>query len=366
MQKNNCNMTDIESNIRLILSFIIIVTAVSTNCYLLMLMAIALAYTGIKKHCFIYSLFKINEKFSLRNYYMSHLPKYNPSAVFMFDKKGKIYFQNESASAKFPHITDISSFNIDDIKGLIDNDILDIFYYDHENIHYQLDVQGTKEIETLLVYATDISEIINLNKEIEKTQKEIIYTMGEIGETRSKETGNHVKRVAEYSKLLAKLYGLSEEESEKLKMASPMHDIGKVAIADNILNKPGKLTFDEFGIMQKHAQLGYEMLSKSDRPIIQAAAIVAKEHHEKWDGSGYPKGLSGQNIHIYGRITAVADVFDALGSQRVYKKAWELDKILELFKEESGKHFDPDLIKLFLDNLDDFLTIKDKYKDVKE
>jgi len=202
------------------------------------------------------------------------------------------------------------------------------------------------------------------DKEIESTQKEIIFTMGAIGESRSKETGNHVKRVAEYSKLLASLYGLDEDECELLKMASPMHDIGKVGIPDNILNKPAKFEPDEWEIMKTHAELGYEMLKYSERPILKAAAIVAQEHHEKIDGTGYPQGLKGDDIHIYGRITAVADVFDALGSSRVYKKAWELDKILELFKRDSGTHFDAKLVKLFLDNLDDFLQIRDTFKDV--
>jgi len=209
----------------------------------------------------------------------------------------------------------------------------------------------------------DISEIINLHQELEDTQKEIIYKMGEIGETRSKETGNHVKRVAEYSKLLGLLYGMEEKEAELLKQASPMHDIGKVGIPDNILKKPGKLDALEWEVMQTHAQLGYEMLKHSNRDILKVAATVAGEHHEKYNGKGYPRGLSGKNIHIYGRITAIADVFDALGSDRCYKKAWELDKILKLFKEERGEHFDPVLIDLFLENLDKFLEIRASLKD---
>lgn len=209
----------------------------------------------------------------------------------------------------------------------------------------------------------DISEIINLHQELEDTQKEIIYKMGEIGETRSKETGNHVKRVAEYSKLLALLYGLDEKEAEMLKLASPMHDIGKVGIPDSVLKKPGKLDDVEWEVMRSHAELGYEMLKHSSRPILKAAATVAAEHHERWDGKGYPKGLKGEDIHIYGRITALSDVFDALGSDRCYKKAWELDKILELFKEEKGKQFDPKLIELFFDNIDKFIKIRDELQD---
>jgi len=207
-------------------------------------------------------------------------------------------------------------------------------------------------------------EIVALNKEIEDTQKEVVFTMGAIGESRSKETGNHVKRVAEYSKLFALYYGIEEKDAELLKQASPMHDIGKVAISDSILKKPAKLTEDEFNTMKEHCITGYEMLKNSNRPLLQIASLVSLEHHEKWDGSGYPKGLKGEEIHIYGRITAIADVFDALGSDRCYKKAWNDEKIFEFFKEQKGKHFDPKLVDIFFENLDEFLKIRDSLQDI--
>jgi response regulator RpfG family c-di-GMP phosphodiesterase len=208
-----------------------------------------------------------------------------------------------------------------------------------------------------------LEEITTLNKEIEDTQREVVFTMGSIGESRSKETGNHVRRVAEYSKLLALYYGLDEAEAEMLRQASPMHDIGKVAIPDAVLNKPGRFDEHERRIMDTHAALGYEMLKHSARPLLLMAATVANEHHEKWDGSGYPRGLSGENINIHGRITALADVFDALGSDRVYKKAWDDERIFSLFREERGKHFDPTLIDIFFDHLEEFLVIRDRLKD---
>ena len=209
-----------------------------------------------------------------------------------------------------------------------------------------------------------INEIESLSDEIINTQKEIIYTMGEIAETRSKETGNHVKRVAEYSKLLALKLGISSDEAEMLKLASPMHDIGKVGIPDNILNKPGKLTPEEFEIMKTHAQLGFDMLKHSSKAILQIAAIVSNEHHEKYNGKGYPRGLKGEDIHIFARITAVADVFDALGSDRIYKKAWEDEKIFELFNSEKGEHFDPKVIEAFFHSLDEIKTIRERFKDI--
>jgi PAS domain S-box-containing protein len=224
-----------------------------------------------------------------------------------------------------------------------------------------LDLNG--EIVEYMSIQYDISDVINLHKEIEETQREVIYKMGEIGESRSKETGNHVKRVAEYSKLLATKYGLDKKEAELLYDASPMHDIGKVGIPDSILKKPGKLDDEEWEIMRTHSEIGYSVLKGSNREILKAAATVANEHHEKFDGSGYPRGLKGEEIHIYGRITAIADVFDALGSDRVYKKAWSDDKIFDLFKSEKGTHFDPELIDIFFENLNDFLKIRDKFKD---
>ena len=209
----------------------------------------------------------------------------------------------------------------------------------------------------------NVTDIVTIHNELETTQKEIIYKMGEIGESRSQETGNHVKRVAQYSRLLALLSGLGQKNADLLYTASPMHDIGKVAIPDSILKKPGKLTDEEWVIMRSHSEIGYKILKDSSRQILKAAALVAYRHHEKWDGSGYPNGIKGEDIHIFGRITALADVFDALGSDRCYKKAWDLEKILKLFKEERGKHFDPKLVDLFLNNLDKFLLIRNKFKD---
>ena len=219
------------------------------------------------------------------------------------------------------------------------------------------------EIIEYIAIRHDITEVVEARNTIEEAQREMIYRMGEIGETRSKETGQHVKRVAEYSYLLAILSGLSEEDSMLLKNVSPMHDIGKVAIADAILNKEGILTNEEFNQMKNHANAGYDMLSNSNQPMLQAASIVAYEHHEKYDGTGYPNGKKAEDIHIYGRITALADVFDALGSNRVYKKAWDLEDILLFIKENRATQFDPKLVDLFFDNLDKFLDIRNALTD---
>jgi len=208
---------------------------------------------------------------------------------------------------------------------------------------------------------SDITDVVRLHTEIEKTQREVIYKMGEVGETRSKETGDHVKRVASCSYLLAKLAGLDEKQADLLKSASPMHDIGKVGIADAILLKPGSLSDREFAMMQEHTTIGYNILKNSQRELLQAAAIVAYQHHEKYDGSGYPQGLRGEDIHIFGRITAIVDVFDALAHDRVYKKAWPLESIKEFLQSQRGKHFDPYLTDLFVRHFDQFVAIKEQY-----
>jgi len=230
------------------------------------------------------------------------------------------------------------------------------------------DFQDMEYLTLANTYAAEALVSVKLATEIEETQKEVVFTMGSIGESRSKETGNHVKRVAEYSKILALAYGMDEKEAELLKQASPMHDIGKIAIPDAILKKPGRFDENEREIMNTHAELGYHMIKQSKRALLKTAAIVAYEHHEKYDGTGYPRGLKGDEIHIYGRITALADVFDALGSDRVYKKAWDDERVFKLLREERGKHFDPKLIDLFFENIDKIIevrkTFQDSYNDI--
>jgi response regulator RpfG family c-di-GMP phosphodiesterase len=202
-----------------------------------------------------------------------------------------------------------------------------------------------------------------LTEEIVATQREVVLTLGEVVETRSKETAHHVKRVAEYSYLLAVKAGLSDERSHLLRMASPMHDVGKIGIPDSILFKPGKLTDEEFSIIKTHTVIGHSILKASHRRIMRTAATIALQHHEHWDGGGYPHGLVEDETHIFGRITALADVFDALSCDRVYKKAWPLNDVVEYLREKRGRQFDPVLVDIFLENLDEILAIRAMYPD---
>ena len=234
-------------------------------------------------------------------------------------------------------------------------------YWVDASISPIFDVKG--ELVEYIAIRRNITDIILLNEEIRNTQSELIYRMGEAVESRSKESGHHVQRVAHYSKLLAQLAGVKHDECEIIFSASTMHDVGKLSIPDNILLKAGELTSEEWKIMRTHAEIGYKILEGSERPLLKMAATVAYEHHEHYDGNGYPRGLQGDEISIYGRIVAVADVFDALATDRIYKKAWPLKKIFEHLKEQSGKQFDPKLIEHVLNNLDQFLEIKQKFKD---
>lgn len=217
------------------------------------------------------------------------------------------------------------------------------------------------EIEEFIAIRNDVTEIVALQEDLKHTQEELIFKMGVITEKRSRETASHVKRVALYSQLLGQLYGLEDDEITYLTDASPMHDIGKVGIPDEILTKPDPFTPEEWAIMQTHTAMGYDLFKDSDRPLFKAAAIITHEHHEKYDGTGYPRGLKGEQIHIYGRITALADVFDALGSDRYYKKVWSDQEIFDFIQEERGKHFDPVLVDLFFENVDAFLKIRDAF-----
>ena len=195
------------------------------------------------------------------------------------------------------------------------------------------------------------------------TQLQIIYSLGRASEYRDNETGMHIKRISNYSYKLGCAAGMSKEESELLLHTSTMHDVGKIGIPDSILLKPGKLGPHEMEIMKTHTIIGGEMLSGHDSKQLQMAQLIAITHHEKWDGSGYPRGLKGEEIPLVGRIVGLCDVFDALISERPYKKAWPVeDAVLEI-ERGSGNHFDPHLVKLFKQIFNEILMIKERFSD---
>ena len=197
--------------------------------------------------------------------------------------------------------------------------------------------------------------------ELKSSRLQIIQTLGRAAEYKDNETGMHVMRMSHYSHRLALAYGFSDNVAEDLLNAAPMHDIGKIGIADSILLKPGKLTTEEFDVMKSHPEIGAEILGDSQVPLLKMARTVALHHHEKWDGSGYPFGLKEEDIPIEARIVAMADVFDALTSERPYKKAWTVEAALDYQKEQKGRHFDPTLVDLFQTILPEILQIKERF-----
>lgn len=216
------------------------------------------------------------------------------------------------------------------------------------------------------LFATNVALILEgltRQKEIEKTQKELLFIVGEAVEARSKETGSHVKRVALICELVAKYLDMSDAFIQALRLAAPLHDLGKIAIPEHILHKPGKLVGDEWNIMKSHAQIGGDILAKSTVSVSKLASRLAHFHHENWDGSGYPDGLAGNNIPIEARIMAIADVFDALGAKRCYKEAWSDDKIKAYLIEQKNIKFEDKLVDIIIDNYAAFTAIRDKYPD---
>lgn len=200
--------------------------------------------------------------------------------------------------------------------------------------------------------------------ELKRTRLEVIQRLGRASEYKDNETGLHVMRMSHYSQVLALAYGFSESLAEELLHAAPMHDLGKIGIPDEIMLKPGKLTATEFEIMKTHPLIGAEIIGECDSSLLSLAKEVALNHHEKWDGTGYPHGLKGEQIPIAARIVALADVFDALTTKRPYKEAWPLDKTLEYLKEQSGHHFEPKLVSLFIQELDKILVIMARWPEL--
>jgi len=200
--------------------------------------------------------------------------------------------------------------------------------------------------------------------ELLNSRLQVVQRLGKAAEYKDNETGMHVMRMSHFAKELALAYGLTEQQAEILLHAAPMHDIGKIGIADSIMLKPGKLTDEEFSTMQKHPEIGAEIIGDcGDSILLNVAKSVSLTHHEKWDGTGYPKGLAGEDIPIEGRICAIADVFDALTSKRPYKDAWSIEDTVAFLKEQKGKHFEPKLVDLMIEILPKILDIKATFKD---
>lgn len=220
--------------------------------------------------------------------------------------------------------------------------------------------EDLEHIRLIAVYSAKSIESSLLFMEQQQTQDEITVILGEAAECRSQETGNHVNRVGEMCYTIGRYLGMPEQELKMLRQASTMHDLGKIGIPDNILKKPGRFTDEEYAVMKSHSMMGYDMLSHSRSRLLQEAAKIARTHHERFDGRGYPDGLAGFDIPLGGRICAVADVFDALTNARCYKDPWPREKVVKLFEEERDRQFQAELVDILLNHIDEFYAINEK------
>jgi response regulator RpfG family c-di-GMP phosphodiesterase len=274
-------------------------------------------------------------------------------------------FETKTKSDLPERVRDAFEYALKQKQSYINGDIYTGYFSTSLGSENLLHVSMERELDDmdkqlLDIYASNVAvtyENLLLRDEI------LDYILGEAVEQRSKETGSHVRRVALYSHLFAEKYGLDPQQAELIKLASPLHDVGKIAIPDNILKKPGKLNKEEWIIMQTHAQLGADLLQSNDNEVVKMGSIIAGQHHERWDGTGYPHRLKNEEIHIAGRITALADVFDALGCKRYYKDAWSLEDILREINQQRGKQFDPKLVDILHENIEEVIKIRSLYPD---
>jgi len=269
--------------------------------------------------------------------------KISPAILVLTAQHMQSYRQRALDSGARDYVT--KPFDVNELLSRVRN-MLDV-QMAHKYMHHQNEILEQK--------------VQQRTQAIHETRLQVVRHLGRAAEYRDNETGLHIIRMSKMAALLGKAAGMSDYESDILLNASPMHDIGKIGIADKILLKPGKLEADEWETMQTHAQIGADILSGDDSDLMEMAHEIALTHHEKWNGKGYPNKLKGEDIPLSGRVTAIADVFDALTSERPYKKAWSVEKTVTLITEESGQHFDPRLVALFLKMLPEFIEIKEEY-----
>lgn len=237
-----------------------------------------------------------------------------------------------------------------------------------ESLLFVFDVErpGTLDHQLLEIFCANVSiafKNLMLSQELNESQSEMLCLLAGVAETRSLETANHVKRVGELAAILADAYGLDGQETEMIRLAAPLHDIGKIGIPDAVLNKPGPHSDQETRTMRQHVRIGAEMLSSSSRPLFEMAARIASDHHENWDGSGYPRGIAGEEISLAGRIVALADVCDALGSRRCYKEPWPEERVKAYLQEKRGSKFDPKLVDLLMDRWSEVRDLRNSLPD---
>lgn len=273
----------------------------------------------------------------------------------------------ENLVSKLPPILVLSAQHMQDARQrALDSGALDYVTKPFNAEELLSRVHNLLTVEMAHKYMCSQNEILEKKvnertQELHDTRLQVVRRLGMAAEYRDNETGLHIIRMSKMAVVIAKAAGMDDEGCDLLLNAAPMHDIGKIGIPDNILLKPGKFEAHEWVVMQSHVNIGANILSGDESSLMTMAYDIALSHHEKWDGTGYPNKLKGEDIPFMGRVTALADVFDALTSVRPYKKAWTIEKAVDLIKDESGKHFDPKLVALFLDSLPEIIAIRNKY-----
>ena len=275
----------------------------------------------------------------------------------------------EIANGNFPPVMVLTAQTDQETKlKALDAGAQDFLHKPFDRVEALTRIRNMIEVRLLHKQVRNQNEILEQRvhertREVEETRMEVVRRLSVAAEYKDNETGLHVARMSKVAKLLALAIGMSEDDAELLHIAAPMHDIGKIGISDAILLKPGKLTDDEREVMKNHAMIGAEILGEHEWPLMQMARTVALTHHEKWDGTGYPMGLKGEDIPLVGRICAIADVFDALTSNRPYKEGWPIKDAVKFITDQSGQHFDPALVEKFVENLDEIEYIRTTMRD---
>ena len=310
---------------------------------------IAISYVGYIGFYFIFQLVifaflykDMNYMFTTKNINWKNVFLYLVGLFYILDLLYASYFL-------FPELS-TESFNL-----------ANIFWLDAVALITSIFVLGYEKIAIRAGKEYDAK--INYFRRLQSSQENIIITLTEISEAKSGETGQHVRRVSEYSSLLAKTLNLSFSEVEHIKIAAMMHDLGKLLISHEIVEKPDKLTDEEYELMKEHTQYGWDILSNSEGDIMEMARVIALQHHERWDGKGYPNGLQRDEISIYAQIVSVADVFDALTSERAYKNAWPIEKAKQEIIRQRGEQFSPVVVDAFISCFDEIKAINEKYND---
>lgn len=299
------------------------------------------------------------KKMAQHSRYLAGFTEASPSPVIDVDTEGQVIYANQAAE---------DSFNGVKFLGL-NHGALQHLVTDHTPVGGQavkevayrgtnFMIVATRLAEGWRIYATDVSETHVLKNRLSSARLELVQRLSQASEWRDNETGAHIKRMSTYCRIVAKTLGMGDAYSEQIELAASMHDIGKIAIPDSILHKPGKLTPEEFEIMKQHAEAGGRLLEGAEDDLMKMARDIAYYHHERWDGKGYPKGLAAEQIPLSARIAAVCDVFDALISERPYKKAWPVEDALKVVTDGKGTQFEPRIVEAFLESLDQILECR--------